>query len=156
MITKIRIYFWAHGCWWMELSWIWLFLCAKHILNIVVGCTKIPFFTIRCIQSFDFARKNITLDLLLSFCATILLDYLSLVGWCWFFIIIICLIKTGLPNADFERLSHNKELHFFFSSLSPWRLTFAQWEKILPYFSPQIIIFSNSKPLHHFRSIIKF
>lgn len=33
----------------------------KHILNIVVGCTEIPFFTVRCMQSFDLSRKFITL-----------------------------------------------------------------------------------------------
>lgn len=32
-----------------------------HILNMVVGCTEIPFFTVRCIQSFDLSRKHITL-----------------------------------------------------------------------------------------------
>lgn len=33
----------------------------KHILNIVVGCTEIPFFTVRCMQSFDLSLKFITL-----------------------------------------------------------------------------------------------
>lgn len=37
-------------------------IMQTHILNIVVGCTKIPFFTVRWMQSFDFTRKHITLD----------------------------------------------------------------------------------------------
>lgn len=35
-------------------------MLQTHILNMVVGCTEIPFFTVRCIQPFDFSLKNIT------------------------------------------------------------------------------------------------
>lgn len=116
LLSKIKIdhknwiYFWAHGCWLSEFNWIWLFLFHKHILNMVVGCTKIPFFTVRCIQSFDLARKNITLDLLLSFCATIF-DYLFLVGVffssCGFVIVsvfLFCLPDKNRPaNSQFRK-----------------------------------------------------
>lgn len=54
-------YFWRHQHWAGPLAPETL---NTHILNIVVGCTEIPFFTVRCIQSFDINRKHITLIVL--------------------------------------------------------------------------------------------